>query len=71
MTTILIILSLLALISVVLFAFTIKAINQAAAAVAQAEYEAKERQRVERMAKEMLKERSREDVARDLDSGGF
>lgn len=45
--------------------------KKAGAAEERAEHEAHERERSERMAREMLKEKSREDTARDLDSGQF
>lgn len=41
------------------------------AAQEQAKHAETERERTERMAREMLKEKTREDVARDLDSGSF
>jgi ribonuclease PH len=58
-------------IAVGLFVVTLRSIKRAEQAMATAEYEANERARSERMAREMLKERSREDVARDLDRGEF
>lgn len=54
-----------------MLAMVLRASRKIGEAQARADYEAKERERSERMAREMLKERSREDVARDLDSGRF
>lgn len=45
--------------------------RQAGEMRAKAEHEAHERDRSERMAREMLREKSREDVARDLDRSEF
>jgi hypothetical protein len=47
------------------------AIRKAGELQARLEAEEQARAREQRMAEEMLKERSREDVARDLDSGSF
>lgn len=61
----------LAVVALGLLIVTLKLMQKAGEAQARAEYEAVERERSERMAREMLKERSREDVARDLDDGAF
>jgi ABC-type amino acid transport system permease subunit len=45
--------------------------KKAGAAEERADHEAHERERSERMAHEMLKERTREDTVRDLDDGTF
>jgi phosphoribosylformylglycinamidine (FGAM) synthase PurS component len=54
-----------------LLAINLLAIRKAGELQARLEAEEKARERADRMAAEMLKERTVEDVARDLDSGQF
>jgi uncharacterized membrane protein len=61
----------LAVVAALLFVFNLFAIRKAAELQTRLEDEEQERERAERMANEMLRERSREDVARDMDAGRF
>ena len=54
-----------------LLVFNFFAIKKAGELQARLDAEERARERDKRMAEEMLKERSREDVARDLDNGEF
>ena len=61
----------LAAVAALMFAFNLYAMKKAGQMQERLEAEQKARERDKRMAQEMLKERSREDVARDLDNGDF
>lgn len=61
----------LAVVAALLFVVNFFAIKKAAELQERLDSEAQERERAERMANEMLRERSREEVSRDLDAGRF